>query len=80
MYRDSPEQRYLNFLNSEPNLLKRIPQSNLEADIRSLVDTKAHATTKLNLCFGAVQEKNNPIARACLLEFQQTISLILVNV
>ena len=26
LYRDSPEQRYLNFLNSEPKLLQRIPQ------------------------------------------------------
>ncbi|MEM7557448.1 MAG: Crp/Fnr family transcriptional regulator [Cyanobacteria bacterium P01_A01_bin.84] len=26
LYRDSPEERYLNFLNSEPKLLQRIPQ------------------------------------------------------
>ncbi len=26
LYRDSPEQRYLNFLDSEPKLLQRIPQ------------------------------------------------------
>ena len=33
LYRDSPEQRYLNFLRSEPQLLQRIPQHYLASHL-----------------------------------------------
>ncbi|MBW4647790.1 MAG: Crp/Fnr family transcriptional regulator [Kastovskya adunca ATA6-11-RM4] len=33
LYRDSPEQRYLNFLKSEPQLLQRIPQHYLASHL-----------------------------------------------